>query len=1281
MSQIIDTKKRYRFSKPPFEAIYPDLLTFQYRKSKSLFQPGKFSEKDKEKSELYKIFSQHFPVVSNKEHFKVEFLGYTMAEPIYTPEECIDKALTYEAAVTIRLRLIYNEDDVEEIIEEDVFFAELPCMTSQGSFIFKGIERVIIGQLLRSAGLFFSQVKHINGIDLYTAKIIPVSGSWCEFSLDTHGILYVYLDRRRKIPVTLLLRAMGYSTDKDILQLFDLVETVKATKQELAKHKGRTIGGRILKIWVEEFVDNETGEVIPINRHEVVVERNTVLTDEVISIICNAKQKQVLLLKEGGQCNDFAFILRTFNKDETNSKEEAGRYIYHQFRSQDPADEQTVWDLVNEILFGSKRFYLGKVGRYCINKKLGLKIDPDNYMLTKEDIIATIKRFPDVINGRVPTEDPDSLVNRIVKTAGDVLQEAMSKGIRLTANYMREILNTRNNEDPKPVDIVSGHYIMSAINTLFNSPYCQYKDGVNPLASLEHARRFTKAMLDKKRATMDARNIHGTYQNHFCSINSSDGMGIGLNLSGTTQSLINPMGFLQTYYKKVTDGVVDFKKDHYLTADEREKVVVAQYTSEIDANGKILAKQLDVINNKGDFAQVSPDKVEYIGQSNDQSLSISGALIPFVEYTDAARATYGTAMLRQAVPLFKTEKAILATGQEKRVARDARVVPVAEEDGIVTYVDAEKIIIQKDIPEELKPLTLDTLTKTYLLTRLRPTNQKTCVHLQPTVKKGNAVKKGDFLADGYGIADGELALGTNIPMAFMSFRGYNFEDGIVVSDWVVKHDALTSLSVEKIVCNTYNTKLGPEEITRDIPGVSEKALENLDENGIIRVGTKIKENDILVGKITPQSNDNPSAESKLMAAIFGESAENVKNTSLKAPFGAQGTVVETKILHGFMKTPAERKDAKKALEQLTKATAADFDALRKKGVQALLKLVKKEKTKTIFDLNKKVFQSAGKPLTKEIIEKKIFPAIDKKQVWKFPFKEQFSDYNWTESKLKNEQITYLFASYVKAYNQLVHQIRRKRTEIQVGQGLPPGVRRQVQIYVVKKCKAEVGDKVAGRYGSKGVISAIFREEDMPIDEDGNRIHLCMSPLSISSRLNLGQPREIVLGGAGKKLGRRYEVQPFDRISMDRINKELEMAGLPAYGRKVLYDGLTGEPFDQPVTCGVIYLLKLNHRVQDKVHVRGNGPRSLMDQQPTQGRKYKGGQRCGSMERNALEGYGASGTLHELFTLKSDDMRGSREMQESIYKGRPISRSYIPESLKMLEQFCAGLCLNLEFRLK
>jgi DNA-directed RNA polymerase subunit beta len=1293
--------KRIQFSSLPFQETYPDLLDLQISSFENLLKVGA-TEEESRKSKLHKIFEGFFPISDAKGTFNLEFLNYKTLPPLYTPEECVEQRMTYEVSLKVRLRLTCKDEEGVKSTEEDLYLANIPFMTPRGSFIFKGIERVVISQLQRSHGVFFSQVKHPSGVTLYAAKIIPAVGTWLEFSIDMYNVMYIYLDRRKKVPATLLLRVLGYGTDQAILELFDLAEEVEVNKKNLEKYKGFLLAERILKQWEEYYTDEEVDQVATISRYEIVLERNAALDDESIKKIIDSGQKTIMLLRPNIQDHPFAFIYNTLQKDDTNSEKEAGEHIYYEFRSSDPSDENTARDFVKQILFSPKRAFLGNLGRYCLNNKLNLKTPKTQELLTPEDIVATIKAFPELLSGKRKAEDLDSLINRVVRLSGSLVEYVLSRGVKLTAHYAKEMLNTRGDEDLKPRDIINGHYMASTMNSFLGlDPNSQYMEQVNPLSEVEHKRRVTKLgkSLSRERANLEVRDVHHTHYGRLCPVTTPEGANIGLIGQFALYARVNNLGFIETPYRAVKDGVVDLKKNHYLTAEDEDKKIIAQATKAIDKKGKIEVDKLPVRDNIKGSLFATPKQIDYMDIRVDQPFSISSSLIPFIANTDASRTTMGANMQRQALPLLRLEAPVVGTGQEARVAKDSRVLLSAEEDGEVTYVDAKKIVIKKEVPSKFEGFSVEFPTKTYYCTRLRPTNQGIYIRQTPIVRKGDRVKKGDLLCEGYAVKEGELALGRNLRVAFMPFPGDSFEDSIVISERLVKEDILTSVHIEEFIVDLYNTKLGAEEFTADIPGVSDEALQHLDDEGIIQVGREVKQGDILVGKITPQRNENLSPEKKLMGAIFGNLASNVKDTSFRVPFSCQGTVIKTKVLYGHRATVDKLKglagdDAgaeslkeldssikMKQLKELTEKTLEKLNDLRKNVGNKLENLlgISDDKNQPEDLLKGAPIFVKKKLLSKTQILDKLFAVKEVAGgLEKISF-DGYVTYEWTTDASKNQKLAFLLNGCQGVHAEIINEYKREKAKIQVGDELPSGVIKQVRIYLAKKCKIEVGDKMSGRHGNKGVISKIVPEEDMPYHEDGTRVDIVINSLSIPSRMNIGQLRDALLGWAGERLGKKYAIPIFEEISLDRINEELEHAGLPKFGLATLYDGLTGEAFDQKVTCGVLYMLKLNHLVQSKIHARATGPYALMTQQPLGGRSRKGGQKFGEMEGWALEAHGASYTMREMLTVKSDDVSGRQKTQEAIYKGKNLPTPAVPESLKILEQLLAALCIDFRFR--
>ncbi len=1305
-SAIERKKERISFSKLPFESEYPDLLALQVESFKKLFEIGD-TRLQKEPKRLFKIFEELFPISDTRGDLNLTFLGYTILPPCYTPNECLELGTTYDVPLKAHFRLTCKDGGTTRVVEEEVYLLNIPYMTPKGSFIFRGTEITVVSQLERSPGVFFSQTKHTTGVNLYTAKIIPAIGTWNEFFVDMYNVMHAYLDRRKKIPVTLLLRAIGYSSDKEILQLFDLAEEVNVNKVTLQKYKGRTLAGKVLRTWNEEYIDVETDEVVTMPRHEVVLDRNTILNDEAIEKILASGQRKIMLLKADITEHDFFFIYTTLQEDPTNSEKEAIEYIYCQFRNSTPGDEIVTREFVKQILFSPKRSFLGHIGRHSLNKKLGYETPREDFLLTEEDIVATIKVFPDLMKGKRATEDLDSLVNRIVLLSGDLIYLALERGVKAAVHYARETINNLSDDLPTPFDIISGSYITSVLSTFFNiEPNAQYKDQTNALSELEHSRRITKIgkNLTQERAGIDVRDVHPTHYGRLCPISTPEGANIGLISHFALNTRVNELGFLEAPYKKVDNKKIKIDQTVYLTAEEEEKKLIAQYTLAVNKEGLITENSIIARDSKGEFHRTSPEKVDYIDVRSDMAFSAAASLIPFISNTEPGRATGGVNMQRQAVPLLTQQAPIVGTGQEKRIAKDSCVLIVAEEDGIVHYVDANKIIIKEHVPKEFEELLYEPPFKTYHLTRLQPTNQGIAIIHKPIVSKGQKINKGDFLCEGYTIKDGELALGQNLRVAIAAWGGFNFEDSIVVSERVVKEDLLTSIHIEEFSVDLFNTKLGSEEFTSDIPGVSEQALKILDENGIVKLGTEIKEGDILVGKITPQSNETPSPEAKLIAAIFGETASNVRDTSFRAPFACKGTVIGTKILYGQQVRQQKSKDIEKQITQLNKTFLQKlshlWDITMKKlftilrieerkapkhsdeAVKRLFNLLQRQKLHNITEKDDKKNMDHSSEITPEFLEEYFFSVFaKKKETGKKNLAQEPAtngSYKFVEEKNVNAKIQFLYEKFKKEYTQINIQYRREKKKIQTGHELPPGVLKRAKIYIAQKCKIEVGDKLSGRHGNKGVISRIVPEEDMPYLEDGTRMDIILNPLSSVSRMNLGQLFELLLGWAGDKLGHNYAVPIFEKPTIEQINKELAKAGLPAFGLTKLYDGLTGEPFEQLVTCGVIYILKLVHMVNKKIHARSTGPHALITQQPLGGRSRDGGQKFGEMDWWACSAHGVAYTTLEMYTTKSDDVRGRREALEAIYEGKNLPTPSVPESLKFLEQILYALSINLTF---
>ncbi len=1267
---------------------YPDFLDIQLQSFKDFFQLETPAEK-REHEGLFKVFAENFPISDSRENFVLEFIDYTIDPPKYSVDECIDRGLTYSVPLKAKLKLTCNDEDNEdfETIEQEVFLGNIPYMTEKGSFVINGAERVIVSQLHRSPGVFFAQSKHTNGTTLYSARIIPFKGSWIEFATDVNNVMYAYIDRKKKFPVTTLLRAIGYGSDKDILDLFGLSEEVKTTKKDLKKAIGRRLAARVLKTWTEDFVDEDTGEVVSIDRNEVLLERDHILAEEDIDTVVDSGSKSIIVHREDVNVTDFTIIFNTLSKDNSNSEKEAVEQIYRQLRNTEAPDEQTARDIIQSLFFSEKRYDLGEVGRYRINKKLGLDIDSEQRVLTTQDIILIVKYLIGLINSKAVVDDIDHLSNRRVRTVGEQLYAQFGVGLARMARTIKERMNVRDNEDFKPVDLINARTLSSVINSFFGTnQLSQFMDQTNPLAEITHKRRMSAlgpGGLSRERAGFEVRDVHYTHYGRLCTIETPEGPNIGLISSLCVHAKVNNMGFIETPYREVNDGKVDMSGSvKYLTAEEEDTHNIAQANAPLEDNGQFMNERVKA-RFEGDFPVVEPQEVKYMDVAPNQIVSVAASLIPFLEHDDANRALMGSNMQRQAVPLLRPEAPIVGTGLEGRVALDSRALILAEGDGTVEYVDAKKITIRYEMTELDLLASFDADTKTYNLIKFRRTNQDTCINLTPIVKKGEKVKKGQPLVQGYATENGELALGRNLKVAYMPWQGYNFEDAIVISERVVRDDVYTSIHIEEFELEVRDTKRGEEELTSEIPNVSEESVRHLDENGIISVGAEVRENDILIGKITPKGETDPTPEEKLLRAIFGDKAGDVKDASMKAPPSLRGVVIDTKLFSRPKKDKELRAKAKKEVEVLKNKYSKDLLDLRAQMIEKLAELLNGKASQGIRHKFGDELISKGVKFTAKVIEENLFPEKNiyrDESTYNVPEEVNLiSDINldnWTDDEEVNDWIVRMVKNYNIKRNEITGEFKRERFTLEVGDELPAGIVQLAKVYIAKKRKLKVGDKMAGRHGNKGVVAKIVREEDMPFLEDGTPVDICLNPLGVPSRMNLGQIYETVLGWAGSKLGRRYATPIFDGASMDEVAKELKDAKLPDYGRAYLYDGLSGQRFDQPVTVGIAYMLKLGHLVDDKMHARSIGPYSLITQQPLGGKAQFGGQRFGEMEVWALEAFGAANVLQEILTIKSDDVIGRAKAYEAIVKGDNMRKPNIPESFNVLVHELRGLALEI-----
>ncbi len=1259
--------ERINFASAKNTPDYPDFLDIQIKSFQDFFQLETKSD-ERSNEGLYNTFQENFPITDTRNQFVLEFLDYFIDPPRYSIQECIERGLTYSVPLKARLKLYCTDPEHEdfETIVQDVYLGVIPYMTPSGTFVINGAERVVVSQLHRSPGVFFGQSFHANGTKLYSARVIPFKGSWIEFATDINGVMYAYIDRKKKLPVTTLFRAIGFERDKDILEIFDLSEEIKVSKAGLKKVLGRKLAARVLNTWHEDFVDEDTGEVVSIERNEIILDRDTVLEKEHIDEILDTDAKTILLHKENNAQSDYAIIHNTLQKDPTNSEKEAVEHIYRQLRNAEPPDEETARGIIDKLFFSDQRYNLGEVGRYRMNKKLGLEIGMDKQVLTKEDIITIIKYLIELINSKAEIDDIDHLSNRRVRTVGEQLSSQFGVGLARMARTIRERMNVRDNEVFTPIDLINAKTLSSVINSFFGTnQLSQFMDQTNPLAEITHKRRLSAlgpGGLSRERAGFEVRDVHYTHYGRLCPIETPEGPNIGLISSLAVFAKVNPMGFLETPYRKVEDAKVDTKNYAYLSAEEEEGMKIAQANIPLKENGTIDTEKV-IAREEGDFPVVDPGEVNFTDVAPNQIASISASLIPFLEHDDANRALMGSNMMRQAVPLLRPQSPIVGTGLERQVASDSRVLINAEGDGTIDYVDAEKIIVKYERSEAEKLVSFEEDSKSYNLVKFRKTNQGTSINLKPIVRKGDKVSKGQVLCEGYATEKGELALGRNLTVAFMPWKGYNFEDAIVISEKVVREDIFTSIHVDEYSLEVRDTKLGAEELTHDIPNVSEEATKDLDENGMIRIGAEVEPGDILIGKITPKGESDPTPEEKLLRAIFGDKAGDVKDASLKASPSLRGVVIDKKLFSRSVKDKRKRSEDKEDLNKLELEYEVKFQELKDVLVEKLFALINGKTSQGVLnDLGEEVLPK-GKKYTLKMLN-----AVD-------DFAHLVAG-TWTTDKDTNTSVADLLHNYKIKLNDLQGNLRRDKFTISVGDELPAGIMKLAKVYIAKKRKLKVGDKMAGRHGNKGIVSRIVRQEDMPFLEDGTPVDIVLNPLGVPSRMNIGQIYETVLGWAGLKLGKKYATPIFDGASLDQINEYTDEAGIPRFGHTHLYDGGTGQRFDQPATVGVIYMLKLGHMVDDKMHARSIGPYSLITQQPLGGKAQFGGQRFGEMEVWALEAYGASATLREILTVKSDDVIGRAKTYESIVKGETMPEPGLPESFNVLMHELKGLGLDI-----
>ena len=1259
--------QRVDFGKIKHLAETPDLLEVQIQSFKEFFQLETTPDKRNVEG-LFRVFKDNFPITDTRNIFVLEFLDYFIDPPRYTIEECMERGLTYAVPLKAKLRLSCNDEEHVDFqtIVQDVFLGNIPYMTPRGTFVINGAERVVVSQLHRSPGVFFGQSVHPNGTKIYSARVIPFKGAWMEFATDINNVMYAYIDRKKKFPVTTLLRSIGYETDKDILELFGMADEVKTDKKTLGKYVGRRLAARVLRTWVEDFVDEDTGEVVSIERNEIVMERDTVLDEEAIATITELDVKSVFIQREdvGG---DYAIIYNTLNKDTSNSELEAVQFIYRQLRGADAPDNETARGIIDKLFFSDKRYDLGEVGRYKINRKLNINQPLEKKVLTKEDIILIIKYLVRLTNGKAEIDDIDHLSNRRVRTVGEQLYAQFGVGLARMARTIRERMNVRDNEVFTPVDLINARTLSSVINSFFGtSQLSQFLDQTNPLSEITHKRRISAlgpGGLSRERAGFEVRDVHYSHYGRLCTIETPEGPNIGLISTLCVHAKINDMGFIETPYRKVDNGKVDMKKLSFLSAEEEDLAKIAQANSELNEKGEFKDDKI-VSRQTGDFPILEKNEVEFMDVAPNQIVGLSASLIPFLEHDDANRALMGSNMQRQAVPLVRPDVPIVGTGLEGKAARDARIQIHADGNGVVEFVDANEIHVRYDRDSQEKLVSFEDDLKIYRLTKFIKTNQETCINLNPAVKKGQKVKKGDFLTEGYATQNGELALGKNLKVAFMPWKGYNFEDAIVISERVVKEDMFTSVHISEYELEVRDTKLGEEELTPDIPNVSEEATKDLDENGIIRIGAQVKEGDILIGKITPKGESDPTPEEKLLRAIFGDKAGDAKDASLKAPNGVEGVVIGKKLFQRAKKDKNAKVREKALMERLDKTHEKNETDLMEVLLEKLTTLLSNHVSAGVSNNFGEVQIGKGAKFTEKNLRGLDYANIN--------------PLGWTNDKKVDDQINTLLHNYNIKFNEELGRFKREKFNISIGDELPAGVLKLAKIYLAVKRKLKVGDKMAGRHGNKGIVAKIVRQEDMPFLVDGTPVDIVLNPLGVPSRMNLGQIYETILGWTGEKLGLKFSTPIFDGATVDEIAGYCKDADIPMYGHTYLCDGETGEKFHQKATVGIIYVIKLHHMVDDKMHARSIGPYSLITQQPLGGKAQFGGQRFGEMEVWALEAYGASNILQELLTIKSDDIIGRAKTYESIVKGENVPRAGVPESFNVLVHELRGLGLDLKF---
>lgn len=1266
-TKIINNRVNFASVKNPYP--YPDFLDVQLKSFSDFLQLDTPPEERKNDG-LYKVFAENFPITDTRNNFVLEFLDYFIDPPRYTIAECLERGLTYSVPLKAKMKLYCTDPDHEDFgtFIQDVFLGTIPYMTANGTFVINGAERVVVSQLHRSPGVFFGQGQHANGTMLYSARIIPFKGSWIEFSTDINNVMFAYIDRKKKLPVTTMLRAIGYETDKDILQIFDLCEDVKVTKKNLKDAIGRKLAGNVMKTWNEDFADEDTGEVVSIERNEIVVERETELTADIIDAILESGVSSILLHKDEEMANKYSIIFNTLQKDPSHSEIEAVNYIYRQLRNADAADDASAREVFQNLFFSDKRYDLGEVGRYRINKKLGLTTDSDVRVLTKEDIIEIIKYLIKLINSNATVDDIDHLSNRRVRTVGEQLANQFSIGLARMARTIRERMNVRDNEVFQPTDLINAKTISSVINSFFGTnPLSQFMDQTNPLAEVTHKRRLSAlgpGGLSRERAGFEVRDVHYTHYGRLCPIESPEGPNIGLISSLCLYAKINDLGFIVTPYRSVVDSKVDMDNDHvvYLTAEEEEEKIIGQGNAPLKEDGSFIRDYVKC-RQDADYPVVTPDQVSLMDVAPQQIASVSAGLIPFLEHDDGHRALMGCNMMRQAVPLLHNDAPIVGTGLEKQVCEDSRTMITAEGEGVIEYVDATTICILYDRSEDDEFVSFEPALKEYRIPKFRRTNQNMVIDLRPICNKGQRVKKGDILTEGYATENGELALGRNLLVAYMPWKGYNYEDAVVISERMVRDDVLTSVHVDEYSLEVRDTKRGVEEFTNDIPNVSEEATKDLDENGVIRVGARVEPGDIMIGKISPKGESDPSPEEKLLRAIFGDKAGDVKDTSLKANPSLSGVVIDKKLFSRATKTTESKRLDRQTLLKIDEEYEAKNEDLKDILVEKLLELTEDMVSQGVKDYSNAEIITKGNKFTMAALKNLDYEGIQSS--------------GWTDDEHTNSLIQRLIMNYIRKYKQLDAEMKRRKFAITIGDELPSGVLQTAKVYIAKKRKIQVGDKLAGRHGNKGIVSKVVRMEDMPFLEDGRPVDLVLNPMGVPSRMNLGQIFEAILGAAGKRLGVKFATPIFDGAKLEDLKEWTDKAGLPNLCSTYIYDGETGERFDQPATVGITYFLKLGHMVEDKMHARSIGPYSMITQQPLGGKAQFGGQRFGEMEVWAIEAFGASHVLQEILTVKSDDVVGRSKAYEAIVKGDPMPTPGIPESLNVLLHELRGLGLSIK----